>query len=159
MVCCKWLVATVGWIATALVAYQTKQYVSSKGEAVQLYKTHIDDQWTTLVEQVYEQCRNRWNYLIPDEEAERQILRSLCQDALEFSNHYLRVYRNFMLRELREESPKNRLQAVKQLAHIIYPGDQEIINSLKKLQQIGDEELRKAACETESWIKQILGAE
>jgi hypothetical protein len=154
----KWLVATVGWIATALVACQTEQYVGSKGEIVQLYKTQIHDQWTGLVEQVYEQCRNRWNYLIPNEEADRQKLRSLCQNALEFSNYYMMVYRDFILRELSEESSKNQLQCLKCLAHIIYPGDQEIASLLEKLQQSSDEGIRRAACETEEQIKQILDA-
>ena len=56
----KWLVSTVGWIATAMVALKTGQYIGSKGEAVEQYKTSINDEWTTLIEQVYELCRNRW---------------------------------------------------------------------------------------------------
>jgi hypothetical protein len=154
----KWLVATVGWIATALVARQTEQYVGSKGEIVQLYKTQIQDQWTGLVEQVYEQCRNHWNYLIPNEEADRQRLRSLCQAALDFSNHYMMEYRDFVLRELCEESSRNQLQSVKCLAHMIYPGDQEVTSLLKKLQQSSDEEIKRAVYETEEQIKQILSA-
>lgn len=67
----KLLLATVGWIATALVALRTGQYLGSKREAVELYKMHIHDEWTNVVEQVYEQCRNRWHYLIPDKEAEK----------------------------------------------------------------------------------------
>ena len=155
----KWLIATVGWIATALVAYKTKQYVGSKREAVQLYQTHINDQWAPLVEQIYEQCRNCWCYLIPDGEVERQMLRSLCERALEFSNHYLSVYRNFVLRELYEGTPKHQLLAVKNLAQVIYPGDQEIANALERLQQSSHEELRKAACETKDKIKQSLEVE
>ncbi len=155
----KWLVATVGWIVTALVAQRTKRYVGSKGEAVQLYKTQINDQWTTLVEQVYEQCRNRWNYLIPEGEVERQILQSLCRNALDFSNHYLSIYRNFVLHELREGTSKHQLLAAENLAQVIYPGDQEIANALEKLQKSSHEELRKAACETEDTIKRILDVE
>lgn len=131
----KWLVATVGWITTALVAYRTKQYVGSKGEATQLYKTHINDEWAPLVEQVYEECRNHWNYLVPDREAERQKLRSLCRSALGFSNHYLSVYRNFLLDGLYERTPQYQIFAVKNLAQVIYPDDQEIANSLKRFQR------------------------
>ena len=155
----KWLVATVGWIATALVAYRTKQYVGSKGEATQLYKTHISDEWAALVEQVYEECRNHWNYLIPDREAERQKLRLLCRNTLRFSNHYLSIYRNFMLCELHERTRQHQLFAVKNLAQVIYPDDQEIANALNGLQQSSDEELRKAACETKDRIKQALDLE
>ena len=151
----KWLVATVGWIATALIAYRTKQYVGSKGKAAQLYKTQINDKWATLVEQVYEQCRNHWNYLIPDEEVERQILRSLCRDTLEFSNQYLSVYHDFVLRELCEGTPKQQLLAVKSLAQVIYPDDQEISNALERLQQSSHGELRKAAYEAKDTISRF----
>ncbi|EKU97663.1 hypothetical protein Lepto7375DRAFT_6895 [Leptolyngbya sp. PCC 7375] len=152
----KWLVATVGWIATALVAHRTKQYVGSKGEAVQLYKTQINDQWTTMVEQVYEQCRNRWHYLIPEGEADRQILQSLCWHALDFSNHYLTIYRNFVLHKLSEGTSQQQLFATENLAQVIYPDDQEIANALEELQQSNHEKLRKAAYKTEDTIKQIL---
>ena len=60
-----------------------------------------------------------------------------------------------MLCELSAGVAQNQLLAVKQLAHVIYPGDQEIANSLKRLQQSSDEDLRNAACETEDQIKQI----
>ncbi len=151
----KWLVATVEWIATALVAHRTEQYVGSKKEAVQLYKSNISDQWTTFVEQVYEQCRNRWHYLIPDGVTERKMLRSLCCQTLEFSNYYLSVYRNFVLGELSAGKPQHQLLAVRNLTQVIYPGDQEIAKALKKLQQSSHEGLSKAANEAQEQIRQV----
>ena len=150
----KWLIATVSWIATALVAYRTGQYVGSKSEAVQLYLTQINDQWTHLVEQVYEHCRNRWNYLIPNKDTDRQMLRSLCQETLGFSNHYLAVYENHIVRELPEGNIQHQLLAIKQLARIIYPENQAIKNLLKQMQQSENAKLREAACATNHQIEQ-----
>lgn len=155
----KWLISTVSWIATALVAMRTRQYVGSKGEAVELYKTYVNDEWTNLVEQVYELCRNRWHYLIPENVAERQTLRSMCQDTLRFSNYFLSRYRNFLLRELYEEQPKNQILALKMLASIIYPEDQEIVYAIKRLQQSNDVKLKRTAYEIEETIKLILDGE
>ncbi|NEQ45160.1 MAG: hypothetical protein F6K00_17000 [Leptolyngbya sp. SIOISBB] len=151
----KWLVATVGWITTALVAYRTGQYVGSKGAAVRLYQSHIGDYWTTLVEQVYEQCRNRWHYLIPNGAEERKILRSLCCQTLEFSNYYLSVYRNFVLGELSAGTSQHQLLVVRNLAQVIYPGDQEIAKALQQLQQSSHEGLSKAANEAQEQIRQV----
>lgn len=145
----KWLISTVGWIATALVSLKTGQYVGSKGEAVELYKTFINDEWTTLIEKVYQLCRNRWHYLIPEKEAHRQTLRSMCRDTLRLSNYFLSRYRNFVLRELYEEQPKNQIIALKMLAKIVYPEDQEILNALKRLQKSKHTVLEKTACEIE----------
>ncbi|MGG6269962.1 hypothetical protein ACQ4M3_41760 [Leptolyngbya sp. AN03gr2] len=136
---------------------QTGQYVGIKREIVQLYKTRINDQWTNLVEQVYEQCRNRWNYLIPEGETERQKLRSMCQDALEFSNYYLSAYRGFVLHEFND--PKYQILAVKNLAYVIYPGDQEIADALKTLGQSDNEEVRKATFATQERINHFLDKE
>lgn len=155
----KWLISTVSWIATALIAMRTGQYVGSKREAVELYKTYINDEWTNLVEQVYELCRNRWHYLIPENVTERQTLRSMCQDTLRFSNYFLSRYRSFLLRELYEEQPKNQMLALKMLASIIYPEDKEIVDAIKRLQQSNDVKLKRTAYEIEEKIKLILDGE
>ncbi|MEM9908903.1 MAG: hypothetical protein AAF921_28240 [Cyanobacteria bacterium P01_D01_bin.44] len=148
----KWLISTVSWIATALVALKTAQYVGSKREAVELYKTYINDEWTNLIEQVYELCRNRWHYMIPTQEADRQTLRSMCQDALRLSNSFLSRYRRFILRELDEKQPKHQMLTLKMLARIIYPEDQEIVNVLKRLQQSDHALLKQTAHEIEKKV-------
>ena len=155
----KWLISTVSWIATALVAMQTGQYVGSKGEVVGLYKTYINDEWTNLVEQVYELCRNRWHYLIPENAAERQTLRSMCRDTLRFSNYFLSRYHSFLLRELYEEQPKNQILALKMLARIVYPEYREIVDAIKRLQQSNHAELKRTAYEVEEKIKLIINGE
>ncbi|MEM7554756.1 MAG: hypothetical protein AAF378_11760 [Cyanobacteria bacterium P01_A01_bin.84] len=155
----KWLISTVSWIATALVAIKTGQYIGSKGEAVKLYKKYINDEWTNLVEQVYELCRNRWYYLIPEKDIERQTLSSMCRDTLRFSNYFLSRYRSFLLHQLYEEQPKNQILALKMLARIIYPEDQEIGDALKRLQQSESLELKRTAYEAEEEMQRILSME
>ena len=145
----KWLISTVSWIATALVAMQTEQYVGSKGQAVELYKTYINDEWTNLVEQVYELWRNRRHYLIPENVDERQTLRSMCRETLSFSNYFLSRYRSFLLRELYEEQPKNQILALKMLARIVYPEDREIVDAIKRLQESNHVNLKRMAHEVE----------
>jgi hypothetical protein len=151
----KLLIALVCWMATALIALQTGDYIGSKKEAIDSYKTHIDDEWTNLIERVYEQCRNRWHYLIPNEREERQILRSLCQKTLAFSNHFLTIYRTFLLNELRNEQVENRILAMKYMKQIIYPNDEEIIDVMKKLQRSHHETVKNLAFEVEKISKNI----
>ncbi|MBE7381549.1 MAG: nucleotidyltransferase domain-containing protein [Leptolyngbya sp. SIO1E4] len=153
----KWLVSTVSWLATALVALKTGQYIGSKQEAVEQYKMSINDEWAPLIEQVYERCRNRWQYLIPTQAADRQQLRSMCQETLEFSNYFLSCYRDFVLRELYEARPKNQILTLKKLARIIYPEDPEIINALKRLQKSDQVMLKQKAHEIEENTRRILG--
>ena len=152
----KWLISTVSWIATALVAIDTGKYVGSKGKAVRLYKKYINDEWTNLVEQVYELCRNRWHYLIPEAQGDRQTLRLMCLNTLKFSNYFLSRYHNFVLRQLYEEQPKNQILALRMLAKIIYLEEEEISNALKKLKQSEHLKLRQTAYETEEEIERIL---
>lgn len=119
----KLLVATVGWTATALVARHAGVYVPNKAASAAMYASLIGDSWTPLVVDVQEWCRNRWHYLIPDADAdaERAILRQLCDDALDFQNHFLRVYRDDALGELASGDPGRRLLAAERLGQITYP--------------------------------------
>lgn len=150
----KWLVATVCWLATALVALRTGKYVGSKREAIELYKTHISDEWADLLEQVYD-CRDRWYYLIPIEEAKQQALKLLCQSALEFGNHFLHIYQSFLLSELRSGQLESQLLALKSLNRIVYPTNQEIISILKELQQSDEENIRNTASTATEKIHQV----
>lgn len=139
----KWLVAINCWLATALVALRTGRYVGSKQEAVEMYKAHIGDEWTDFVEQVYG-CRNQWHYLIPSGGADRQTLKHLCQRALEFGNHFLNIYQDFLLNELHHNQSDAQLLALRSLKRIVYPKNQEIADALNRLQKSSDEKIRDA---------------
>lgn len=101
----KLLVATVGWTATALIALQAGRYVRDKSACVDLYHEHVGDQWTELVTNVHELCRNRWHYRIPAADGDRRRLRELCEQALAFQNHFLGRYRTYLIDELRSGTP------------------------------------------------------
>jgi CYTH domain-containing protein len=118
----KLLVGSVGWTATALVALGTGRYVPDKRASAELYREHIGDLWTNLVVGVHERCRGEWHYRIPSADEDRRVLRTWCDRALRFQNHYLDQYRRFQLSELRSGSPDRRAVAARRLAEIRFPG-------------------------------------
>jgi hypothetical protein len=83
------LVDAVSWIATALVAIRAGRYAGTKRDAVRLYRECVGDEWTEVVEGIYECCKLRWGYGIPQDEDERRLLRGLCQRVLGLENHFL----------------------------------------------------------------------
>jgi hypothetical protein len=143
----KMLVVIVGRIATAIVALRTGQYVGTKRDAVALYRRHIHDEWTDLVEQVYHACKERWQYRVPTKKGEQQQLRALCQRALAFENYFFALYRTYLMEELHHDQRENQLRAVERLGQIIYPGE-DIDVALASLIERADTEVLKAAVQT-----------
>jgi hypothetical protein len=117
----KLLVATVGWTATAIVALRAGVYVRDKAACVELYREHVGDEWTELVDQVHELCRNQWRYLLPPDDAGRRTLRALCDRALKFQNHFLRLYRDYQVGELESGDPVRQRIAVRRLGQLVFP--------------------------------------
>lgn len=97
--CTRNLVRTTGWAATALLALQARQYAAKKRACVQLYREHIGDEWTSLLEEIETFCRDTWQYLIPDEPAAREHLRAICAHTLLFERHFLVLYKDYLLRQ------------------------------------------------------------
>lgn len=91
------LIRVTGWIATALLAWRAGVYVARKSECHTSYKRHIGDEWAPFLEDVYRLCRIEWGYLIPAGGAERRALRDLCERTLQFENHFLTLYRDYLL--------------------------------------------------------------
>lgn len=100
------LVRVSGWIATALVAHRAGHYVSRKRECHREYQSAIGDQWSTLLDDMYESCRTDWGYLIPAGTDDRRRLRLICHQMLGFENHFLTIYRDLLLQQLRERVPR-----------------------------------------------------
>lgn len=128
----KLLVASVGWTATAIIALRSSQYVRDKAACVELYHKQVADEWTDLVTQVHELCRNRWQYRLPADAADRQTLRALCEGALDFQNHFLTLYRQYQLAELASGDPDRQTLAAERLKEIVFP-DQEVADALNKV--------------------------
>ena len=121
--CTRDLIRLVGWSATAILAYKKGVYVARKSECHTLYKAHFDDEWGKLLQDVYELCREKWNYLIPEDEDERRLLRNICERTLMFENHFLRIYKEFVIEELRGDDEQGRREAEQVLLRVDYQDD------------------------------------
>lgn len=99
--CTRDLMRVTGWAATAILAFQAGEYVARKSDCHKLYREYIDVEESRILQDIYEKCRGRWNYLLPVELTEREQLRAICERTLDFENHFLRIYRDFLFAELR----------------------------------------------------------
>ena len=125
------LIRVMGWAATALVALLGNQIVTSKKECHILYRKYINDEWSLLLESIYKQCREEWQYLIPEQPSEQYKLRRICQQAIEFENHFLGIYKQFLLSELRNPDVSVKRRALQMQKHIPYV-DQDVISLLQE---------------------------
>ena len=146
--------SVVGAVATAIVASKAKKYVFTKNDCLKLYKKYINDKWTVLLEVVFGKIREQWEYQIPRNKEERQQLRGICRQALAFENHFLIIYKDFLLTELRDAEDEDKLLAVKRLGEIIYP-DEETLDALKALESCANREMREVVNNTINWIRQM----
>lgn len=112
------LMRAVGWMATALVAYQTGQYVATKRACAAMYREYIGDEWSSLLDDMAEWVRGAWQYRIPTNPDDRARLRAICARALGFENHFLTLYRGYALFELRGKDTAGRQMAIKTLCRV-----------------------------------------
>lgn len=109
------LIRLVGWAATALIARKAGRYVARKRDCHVLYRELIGGEHAGLLDDLYALCRGRWQYLIPDDPAERRGLRDICARTLAFENDFLLEYRAFLLGELRGADAEGRRMALEAL--------------------------------------------
>jgi len=109
------LIRLVGWAATALIARKARRYVARKRDCHVLYRELIGGEHADLLDDIYTQCRGRWQYLIPDNPVERRALRDICARTLAFENAFLLEYRTFLLGELRGADAEGRRMALEVL--------------------------------------------
>jgi hypothetical protein len=57
---------------------------------------------------------------VPEQAADRKLLRELCEQALAFENHFLEQYKPFLLAELQHHGEAIRLFAARRLRQVIY---------------------------------------
>jgi len=112
------LVDSVTWGATALVAIQAQRLGASKRAAVALYADIIGDEWTALIQGIYQRCKHEWRYGIPEASHDRQELRGLCSQVVAFENHLLDLYANYLHQARRTGEPRLRDAASEMLARI-----------------------------------------
>lgn len=110
----KLWVLHIGWLATFITALRGNLVIASKQHMLAAYREYIGDEWTAFIEAVYENGRNRWQYQIPEDQAEGELFRALCQKTLAFENHVAAVYLKYLQAELEDgdrELAQKRLQA------------------------------------------------
>lgn len=139
----KEMVGSTGWSAVALIGLRAHRDVL-KSNRVQVYRECINDEWTPLLEEIHAYCRDAWEYLIPEGADERRRLKLLCKSALEFENHFLSVYREYLRRQLHEADDNGKLLAVKCLGQVDF-ADDAMLAALRGLAAEASDELRLAA--------------
>jgi predicted nucleotidyltransferase len=145
--CTRDLIRLVGWSATAILAFKAGQYVVRKSDCQRLYTDYIADEWTATLYDTYTLCRGRWHYLIPDDQGERRLLRLICSRVLAFENHFLLIYKDFLLHELQSDDVQGKLQALWVLTKIPYK-DADVEAAVRALENDADGNIRESAVKT-----------
>ena len=140
----KRIVHSTAFIASALLAYQVGQYSPTKRQAMTAYGQHFDDEWSPFLEEVHEHCYIRWGYRVPEEPADQVHLRMLAEQCLAFENHFLSVYRTYLLEELQHVNTRIQLVAARRLGRICY-SDAVVRAALEQINQHYDPAIREAA--------------
>lgn len=139
-----------GWAATGLVGYQAGKYVTNKAECIRLYRAHIGDEWTSHIEDLFEVCRNKWSYCVPDGVVDRTHLRKICARNLAFENHFLNVYRTFLRDELTCGDEERQKEALDYFGRTPFY-DADVLVALKTLLSV--EPLRTSTAEVLTLVK------
>jgi hypothetical protein len=116
------LVTSATLIASCLVMLRTGQRIASKKESVLAYQTHIGDEWSELVQEIYGQCKVAWGYQLPENMEARHKLHDLCAKMLEFENHFLSHCREQILSDLLHPEKTIQEMALYRLKRIAYSG-------------------------------------
>jgi hypothetical protein len=140
----KALVATVCWIATLLVGFRTGHMVGTKAESVRAYREAIGDPWAPFVERVYTLGKQQWGYRVPERAADRALLRGLCTRMPTFENHYLVVYRSWLLDQLQCPDVETERFVAARLGETLFP-DADVREALASLAARADADSREAA--------------
>ncbi len=132
--CTRNLVRTTGWAATALLAFQAREYVGRKRDCARLYRDSIGGEWASLLEEIAVVCRDEWQYLIPTAERARMRLRSTCERTLQFEQHFLVLYRSFLLEQLRS-TDQEAVRFARWVQGQVPLDDREVVAMLQRLDQ------------------------
>lgn len=143
----KDLVSNVLAVANALLLLQTREYLGNgrKRDIPEQYRLRVGGEWAALVEQVFNDCRGRWNYGLPAAPADREQLNMLCEQALAFENYFLGSYRDFLLGELERPDTGAQLGALRGFQKVVF-ADQAVRAAIRPYLAHRNAELRQAAC-------------
>jgi hypothetical protein len=115
------LVVSTNWAANALISFAGGRVVWGKGEAaLAAVRAHLDHPWADFVAAVYRRCRSAWGHRVPATEVERAELRTVCEWAVEFHNHFLAAFRDLLVAELAPGMPARGI-AAQRLGEVLFP--------------------------------------
>ena len=152
----KQLVHNVCVACSAIIGFAVARQATSGSESVRVYKKQIGDRWSDFLETIYKVCRIQWNYIIPEDENGQRQFHDFCQQALGFERHFLKVYRNYLLKVLRSGDLSQKLDVVRRFGEIIYP-DGKAVEALQALEGDADGELQDAINQTIGKIRKVQG--
>jgi len=136
------LVLNTGLAVTILCAIKAQRYVGSKSDCPSIYEECINDKWTPFIQEVFEKCRYQWKQRVPADKEGRSQLREICRRMLAYENHFLSVYREYLLAKLCDPDSDNQILAAHWLGRIACP-DKEVISALKSLKNTDNKELNQ----------------
>lgn len=113
-------------MTNALVAFKGRSYVQNKSHCFALHKECINDAWSDFLIEAFTTCNTLWKYRVPEDPQAQAELAALCRKMLDYENHFLGVYREFLLGELntRQEHAANLL--IVDILEMLDMSDQEI---------------------------------
>lgn len=93
----KPLLSLIGWICTSLIAIKSGVLVGKKSDVARLYKKHVNDIWNNYVFDAYRLIRSSLNYGFPIAEYDKDELRNLCEQTLNFERYYIDEFKKYKL--------------------------------------------------------------
>jgi hypothetical protein len=148
------LVNSMTLAATFLVGVHAARHVGSKRDAIATYKVTIADAWADLLEDVYDMCKQRWAYRIPDTPADQAALRQLCQHILSFENYVLEQCRGYVLDVLANGKDHLKISIARSLQKITYV-DAEVEAALQTRTHDAQATVRQAAEEALAHLHRV----
>ena len=116
----KELINCVGKAALGIVTVQGHVHVKNKTDCIVQYKKHIGDEWGDLLEDIFKKCRNTWKYRVPDDKVQQQELRNLCRRTLDFENHFLSFYKDFLIKTLQDNEQESGIWVDFETANMVF---------------------------------------
>jgi hypothetical protein len=149
------LIRSVGWAATALIAWRAGRYVARKSDVHRIFGEVFGQPWAPLLDDIYRLCRRQWHYHIPDDPLERAPLRAICERTLGFENAFITQYREFLVTELHGADGDAARQALWVLTRIPLV-DEGMLEAVQTLAARASREMREQAREVAEGIERAL---
>ncbi|MBT3983981.1 MAG: hypothetical protein HOE90_21680 [Bacteriovoracaceae bacterium] len=152
--CTKEIVVLGGWMASTLVALSSKNIVPTKQECPQMYNEFVGDEWSSFIEGLHRDLRKLWNYEIPQDQFGLEMVREYALGLVEFENHFLKIYHQYLLDGLKFESLVRQRTHLIRLGQLIYR-PQKVLSYLSEYTP-ASEEHKKILEETIETVKSFI---